>query len=400
MTHFTAAFPPSPSTTSSRPLSLFDVSRTTSMTSIESTRSLPEATNAATSSEKSSPLKRTSDQESSLSSPTKIRKVSDNQQQNTAKTCTSHTAFDDVFSTSSSSSPHKGLFASVSSTIATQRVSTSAVESSPRLSHLTSGASTLENLIDAKHGSHLDTHFIVKPIGDIQSLMDSKEIAGGTQWQLALGVSLKLWTWKDVEPKLDLLRGSNAQAAYRVFSVMLNQPLSKDLDLSLWDELDREQKAIMENKGRGLGLMGTWEGVADYYGGRIQQSVHMIKRDGKIMFELQPLEMSRSTRIARDLGSSRIIALKVAEDLIRYQENTVRQLVSGKFVFCGRVFIATPPKDKTLYLIETNSTEFRASYEYCGDHFRPSFDEVVLRYNPLHLNYNQVCSPVFGMPKF
>ena len=39
-------------------------------------------------------------------------------------------------------------------------------------------------------------------------------------------------------------------------------------------EYDREQDAIVENRGRGMGLMGTWGKVDDWYGGRIQQIVH------------------------------------------------------------------------------------------------------------------------------
>src|SRR5438046_892342 len=37
------------------------------------------------------------------------------------------------------------------------------------------------------------------------------------------------------------------------------------------EELEREKKACTEGSGRGLGLMGKWEGIEDWYGGRIQQ---------------------------------------------------------------------------------------------------------------------------------
>lgn len=39
-----------------------------------------------------------------------------------------------------------------------------------------------------------------------------------------------------------------------------------ELKLTLRLEYDREQLALVENKGRGLGTMGQWEGKDNWYG--------------------------------------------------------------------------------------------------------------------------------------
>jgi RNA-dependent RNA polymerase len=79
--------------------------------------------------------------------------------------------------------------------------------------------------------------YIVAHDHDIQELMDAKHIPWGAQWNIARGVSTGQWKWEDVTPsKLDLLRGSNVEAAWKVSSVILGQTIPRVSlgDLEIW----------------------------------------------------------------------------------------------------------------------------------------------------------------------
>ena len=55
----------------------------------------------------------------------------------------------------------------------------------------------------------------------VQALMDKLEIAWGTQFEIARGVSSGKWSWEDVtEDLLQKLRGTNADSAPRVHPVI------------------------------------------------------------------------------------------------------------------------------------------------------------------------------------
>lgn len=72
---------------------------------------------------------------------------------------------------------------------------------------------------------------------DVQRLMDAKRISWGVQWEIARGITRHLWKWSDVTPgKLDLLRGSNAEAASKVVHVMKTgeAPSALPANLELW----------------------------------------------------------------------------------------------------------------------------------------------------------------------
>ena len=56
----------------------------------------------------------------------------------------------------------------------------------------------------------------------IQRLMDYRRLPWGVQFEIARGISQGLWTWDDVTPeKLDQLKGSSADAAVKVESVII-----------------------------------------------------------------------------------------------------------------------------------------------------------------------------------
>ncbi len=153
-----------------------------------------------------------------------------------------------------------------------------------------------------------------------------------------------------------------------------------------------EQLALMENRGRGLGPMGDFQGETHWYGGRIQQIGHLIqinKKDFKV--ELQPLEMRKSTRFTRFLGSRRVLQLRVSDNLLMKAETEVREFLARKFVLCGRVFVPWVPKEGSLYLVEGNENYERTGHQkWCGDQYRLSYPAILEWHNPALLNSKQV----------
>lgn len=67
--------------------------------------------------------------------------------------------------------------------------------------------------------------------------MDNNEIAWGTQYEIARGVSSGRWLWTDVtDDKLRQLRGNNRDTAYRVPFVFGVEQNVQDMNSSLWYE--------------------------------------------------------------------------------------------------------------------------------------------------------------------
>ncbi|KAF8910164.1 RNA dependent RNA polymerase-domain-containing protein [Gymnopilus junonius] len=231
---------------------------------------------------------------------------------------------------------------------------------------------------------------------ETQRLMDSLMIEWGTQYELARGVSQDTWTWADVRAHLQQLKGKNVDSASKVQIIMRGKHTasSSATDIYLWKELDREQLAIMENHGRGLGLMGDWEGAPDWYGGQVQQVARLVKEVSSYKIKLEPMEKRRSYRYARMFGSRRFIHLKISKELLRNENAQVKQFLLQKFIICGRTYIPFSSKEQAIYMFETNDNWGRSPQDWCGDGFRISFQEFINWHNPLEQrkNYSQVIS--------
>ncbi|TFK42152.1 RNA dependent RNA polymerase-domain-containing protein [Crucibulum laeve] len=238
---------------------------------------------------------------------------------------------------------------------------------------------------------HLEP-FIIAHHNKVQQVMDGKRIAWGVQYELARGVTLGAWDWEQIRQKVNELRGTNAEAAYRVRSVMFGKSSVTNNHLSIWKELDREDAAILENKSRGLGLQGAWMEEPNWYGGRVQQLARLVKEEGKYEIQLEPLEKRRSHRFARYCGSRRIIQLRVADALVTNENAAIKDFLKRKFILCGRVFVPFHAKDNSLYMVETNEDWQRRPQTWCGDEFRRSFSEFVNWHNPLSYNFKQPIS--------
>ncbi|CAL1694877.1 unnamed protein product [Somion occarium] len=230
----------------------------------------------------------------------------------------------------------------------------------------------------------------------VQSQMDRHKLAWGVQYEIARGVSNRRWTWKEVTlDKIRQLQGDNTKAC-EVPAIILGKQFTgaPAHEQKLWLELDREQKALEENQHRGLGLQGLeepdddWHGAKRWYGGRIQQTVELMKTsDKELQVQVQPMEMRKSSRFARFLGSRRMISLKLPAFYERANE-VLRQ----KFILCGRVFLPFCVKDNGAYLMETDEDYHgRRPFEQ-GDQRRCSLQSFIGWHNPLELNGKQAAS--------
>ncbi|KAF9479421.1 hypothetical protein BDN70DRAFT_692461 [Pholiota conissans] len=254
----------------------------------------------------------------------------------------------------------------------------------------------IDAFANSRFGTNLDIS-IIAHCPKTQKLLDEKKVAWGTQFELARGVSAGSWTWSDVQSKIDQFTGDNATAASKVPSIMLSRSVAAS-DNSLWKELDREQAAIQENQGRGLGLMGDWQGSTDWHGGRIQQIGRVLKLDDSFKIVLEPCESRRSYRFARFYGSRRFLNLGIPDEILKTENDKVKAYLSHKFIICGRTFVAFHAKDSHVYMVETDEDFERSPpdqrEDWCGDQFRLSFRDFINWHNPLDQpkNYKQVIS--------
>ncbi|KAG1813878.1 RNA dependent RNA polymerase-domain-containing protein [Suillus subaureus] len=229
-----------------------------------------------------------------------------------------------------------------------------------------------------------------------QEVLDRHKLAWGTIFELARGVTRGMWTFQDMtEHRLQKLQGSNAQSAWKVATVMADKvPSAIGASSELWLEYDREQVAIVENQGRGLGTMGQWEGKDHWYGGKIQQVARVVKAGTSFKFELEKPEIRRSHRFARFLGSRRILQVRVPDNLTYDKVGSALRefVISSKFVLCGRVFVPFHAKEGSMYLFETNENIDRQTNLGDGDSHRLTLDQFVKWHNPLSLNWKQPIS--------
>ncbi|KAG2122046.1 RNA dependent RNA polymerase-domain-containing protein [Suillus cothurnatus] len=228
-----------------------------------------------------------------------------------------------------------------------------------------------------------------------QIVLDQQQLAWGTIYELARGVTRGMWTFEDMtEYRLRQLKGSNAQAAWKVAAVIRDEMGSSSTTRAsseIWLEYDREQLAIVENRGRGLGTMGDWEGKENWYGGKIQQVARIVRAGSSFRLELEKPEIRRSHRFARFLGSRRILQIRVPASLT-YDTEVPKFLESSKFILCGRVFVPFHAKEGSVYLFETNENIDRQTNPSDGDDYRLTLHEFVQWHNPLRLNSKQPIS--------
>ncbi|KAG6856768.1 hypothetical protein H0H87_000946 [Tephrocybe sp. NHM501043] len=250
----------------------------------------------------------------------------------------------------------------------------------------------LKAFLSGPLGQALDPVYIAHD-AEVVALMDKEKIPWGAQWEVARGVTMKLWDWEKVKAKIPQLRASkNGEIAHKVWSIIMDKPLPKPADNTIWEELDREQDAIMEGRDRGLGLQGEWRGEPDWYGGRVQQLARIVGEKGVYRIRLEPMEKKKSHRLARYLGSRRVIQLRIPKDLILKENGDIKRFMQQKGILLGRVFVPLYSKDHNTYLVESDENYERRGRVSCGDNLRKSFKEIVNWHNRLDLNVDQPIS--------
>ncbi|KAL6307807.1 RNA dependent RNA polymerase-domain-containing protein [Sparassis latifolia] len=230
----------------------------------------------------------------------------------------------------------------------------------------------------------------------IQKILDDKRIAWGVQYELARGVSQGLWSWDDVtESKLEILQGPNRTAAPLVAQVMSSGNFvtrETEADAQLWQELDREEKAIIENRSRGLGLQGEWDEKTNWYGGKLQQVASLVKTgDGRAaiyILKLEKIRMRKSTRFARFLGSRRVLQVNIPSSLKYADLPFIRKFMCQQFIVCGRIYVPFCSKEGKVYMMEINQ-DYERTRNTDGDQYRISLSAFLRWHNDLALNTEQ-----------
>jgi RNA-dependent RNA polymerase len=86
-------------------------------------------------------------------------------------------------------------------------------------------------------GVELDIVYIAH-CENAQALFDKHELAWGTVFELARGVTRGMWKFQDMtEPRLQQLKGTNTQSAWKVATVMADKvPFTMRAHSELWYE--------------------------------------------------------------------------------------------------------------------------------------------------------------------
>ncbi|KAL5519334.1 hypothetical protein ACEPAH_1017 [Sanghuangporus vaninii] len=237
-----------------------------------------------------------------------------------------------------------------------------------------------------------------------QWLLDDEGIAKGVQFEIARGITHGWWTWEDItDGVVKQLRGTNFEKAGKVAEIIgkvTKERLSPSVlatRQAIYAELDREQKAFAEGKGRGLGLMGPWEGKDNWHGGCVQLTAKLTfdkeNRDAQSPFaiRLNSFGMGKSNRAARRFTSLSVLQLKFEKEAL-YDEKKyelVIELLSRNVVICGRLYYAFCTKEGKIFFVETNADYQRQKRRIIGDHFRLSYRRIINAINPLDLNKEQ-----------
>jgi RNA-dependent RNA polymerase len=168
------------------------------------------------------------------------------------------------------------------------------------------------------------------------------------------------------------------------------------------EEYDREESALAENIGRGLGLMGEWGGSPQWYGGQIEQKADLEvtggPKDLKFRVVLCPPALTYKSRaLMRFLGSRHVLQLNLQHSQIKVHDEghlvRLRQFLSPRLLLLGRTFILFHVKENvTAWYIETISPEDSSFACHASDQHRFTYEQVIHWVNSTEYaqNYDQV----------
>lgn len=169
---------------------------------------------------------------------------------------------------------------------------------------------------------------------------------------------------------------------------------------TLSNEHEREFEALMEGKGRSLGLMGDFKDHINWFGGRIQFSLKLRvdKVTKAVTFKCCPFTLGKSTEVTRRLGSLSVVQIKYDRRIFFEKDasasDIVKDVLCRPLVICGRIFVLWYLKgreNKACY-IEVNKDYERKRNEKLGDHYRMTYEQFIEWMNPIMLNSKQALS--------
>ncbi len=130
----------------------------------------------------------------------------------------------------------------------------------------------------------------------------------------------------------------------------------------------------------------------NWYGGRIQQVVRLEEEgSGSFRLVLAKMEMRKSCRTARFLGSRRMLQVSLPQNVVNNRADDLRAFFTQKFILCGRVFVVFVPKDKKIFLMEIPE-DYERSARVRGDERRITLTDFVAWHNSIERNGMQVRS--------
>lgn len=113
-------------------------------------------------------------------------------------------------------------------------------------------------------------------------------------------------------------------------------------------------------------------------------------RTGAMKITLDRLELGKTNRLSRFMGSVSVLQLRIKKELLTRQGDALIKTLARRFVLCGRIFLPFHAKENKVYLVEINEDFERSPVRSLGDEARLSWDAFISWHNPLKLNAKQV----------
>ncbi|KAJ3515971.1 hypothetical protein NLJ89_g1430 [Agrocybe chaxingu] len=127
-----------------------------------------------------------------------------------------------------------------------------------------------------------------------------------------------------------------------------------------WQELDREEAALLNDPYGGLGFKQTGESL-EWHGGQVlfHGKLHDIspkncRKEPKYKMTLEPAELGPSNMFARRFGSKHFFRLKLTKGVLNKSAEHLMTYLQKPLLLCGGVFRAFYAKDTNIFYVKTN----------------------------------------------
>ncbi|CAA7259841.1 unnamed protein product [Cyclocybe aegerita] len=164
-----------------------------------------------------------------------------------------------------------------------------------------------------------------------------------------------------------------------------------------WQELDREEAALLNDPYGGLGFKPTGESL-EWHGGQVlfHGKLHDIspkncKKEPKYKMTLEPAELGPSNMFARRFGSKHFFRLKLTKGVLNKSAEHLMTYLQKPLLLCSGVFRAFYAKDTNVFYVKTNERTDGTRVLVCEPPIQNvySFLEFLEWHNPMKLNMKQ-----------